>query len=41
MVDRGLMDLVSVYRDAIVVATGAGSELVNGELRRDIERLVR
>ena len=41
VVDRGLMDLVSVYRDAIVVATGAGSELVNEELRRDIERLVR
>ncbi len=41
VVDRGLMDLVSVYRDAIVVATGAGSELVNEELRRDVERLVR
>jgi DNA polymerase III subunit delta' len=41
VVDRGLMDLVSVYRDAIVIATGAGSDLVNEELRADLERLVR
>ena len=39
VVDRGLMDLVSVYRDAIALATGAGSELVNEEIRRDVERL--
>jgi len=41
VVDRGLMDLVSVYRDAIAVATGAGESLVNEELRRDIDLLVR
>ncbi|WP_067438569.1 DNA polymerase III subunit delta' [Nocardioides jensenii] len=41
VIDRGLMDLVSVYRDAIVLGTGAGTELVNEELRRDLDRLVR
>ena len=41
VVDRGLMDLVSVYRDAIVLATGAGTGLVNEELRPDLDRLVR
>jgi DNA polymerase-3 subunit delta' len=41
VVDRGLMDLVSVYRDAIAVGTGAGTALVNEELRPDLERLVR
>jgi DNA polymerase-3 subunit delta' len=39
-VDRSLMDLASVYRDAIALATGAG-ELVNEELRPDIEQIVR
>jgi DNA polymerase-3 subunit delta' len=39
-VDRSLMDLVSVYRDAIALATG-GAELVNEELRGDIEQLAR
>jgi DNA polymerase-3 subunit delta' len=37
-VDRSLMDLVSVYRDAIALATGGG-ELVNEELRGDIEQI--
>jgi DNA polymerase-3 subunit delta' len=41
VVDRGLMDLVSVYRDAIVLGTSAEAGLVNEELRRDLERLVR
>ena len=41
VVDRGLMDLVSVYRDAIVLGSGAGTGLVNEELRRDLERLVK
>ncbi|KQY62707.1 MULTISPECIES: DNA polymerase III subunit delta' [unclassified Nocardioides] len=41
VIDRGLMDLVSVYRDALVIATGAGTDLVNEELRRDLDRLVR
>lgn len=40
VVDRGLMDLVSVYRDAILLATGARVELVNEELRGDLQRLV-
>ncbi len=41
VVDRGLMDLVSVYRDAILLGTGAQVELVNEELRGDLQRLVR
>ncbi len=40
VVDRSLMDLVSVYRDAIALATGGG-ELVNEEIRGDIEQIVR
>lgn len=40
VVDRALMDLVSVYRDAIALSTGSGAELVNEELRPDLERLV-
>jgi len=39
VVDRSLMDLVSVYRDAIAVAAGASGELVNEEIRADVERL--
>ena len=41
VVDRGLMDLVSVYRDAVAVATGAGGALVNEEIRPDVEAIVR
>lgn len=41
VVDRCLMDLVSVYRDAIVLAADARVELVNEELRGDLARLVR
>jgi DNA polymerase III subunit delta' len=41
MVDRGLMDLVSVYRDAIALATGAPGALVNEEIRGDVETVVR
>jgi len=40
VVDRGLLDLVSVYRDAIALATGAVGELVNEDVRADIERIV-
>lgn len=40
VVDRCLMDLVSVYRDAISLGTGSGAVLVNEELRPDLERLV-
>ncbi|HEU5037279.1 MAG TPA: DNA polymerase III subunit delta' [Nocardioides sp.] len=41
VVDRGLMDLVSVYRDAIAVASGAPGRLVNEEIRGDVELLAR
>jgi DNA polymerase-3 subunit delta' len=41
VVDRGLMDLVSVYRDAIAEATGATGPLVNEEIRGDIADVVR
>ena len=41
VVDRGLTDLMSVYRDAIALATGATGELVNEEIRGDVELLVR
>jgi DNA polymerase III subunit delta' len=41
VVDRGLMDLVSVYRDAIAVTLGAGVALVNEEIRRDVELVAR
>ena len=41
VVDRGLTDLMSVYRDAIALATGATGELVNEEIRGDVEQLVR
>lgn len=39
MIDRGLMDLVSVYRDAIAIASGAPGRLVNEELRTEITAL--
>jgi DNA polymerase III subunit delta' len=41
VVDRGLMDLVSVYRDAISVAVGARVPLVNEEIRPDVELVAR
>ncbi len=41
VVDRSLMDLMSVYRDAIAVATGAGGALVNEEIRHDVDEVVR
>ncbi|MGI8522875.1 MAG: DNA polymerase III subunit delta' [Nocardioides sp.] len=41
VVDRSLMDLVSVYRDAIALATGAQGALVNEEARDDVEQIVR
>ncbi len=40
VVDRGLMDLASVYRDAIVLASGVGV-LVNEEQRGEIAELAR
>ena len=41
VVDRGLMDLVSVYRDAIALRAGAPGELVNEEMRGEITELAR
>ncbi len=40
VVDRSLMDLVSVYRDAIALGTNATTDLVNEELRSDLKRLI-
>ncbi|WP_296603369.1 DNA polymerase III subunit delta' [Nocardioides sp.] len=41
VVDRGLMDLVSVYRDAIALSLGTAGVLVNEEIRGDIALLAR
>jgi DNA polymerase-3 subunit delta' len=41
VVDRSLMDLVSVYRDAVAVAVGAPGRLVNEEIHGDVEQIVR
>jgi len=41
VVDRSLMDLVSVYRDVIALATGGGGALVNEELRADVDQILR
>ena len=35
------MDLVSVYRDAIAIGTGARGALVNEEIRGDVETVAR
>jgi DNA polymerase III subunit delta' len=39
VVDRGLTDIVSVYRDALALALGSPGVLVNEERRAEIERL--
>lgn len=39
VVDRSLMDLVSVYRDAIAVQARAHVSLVNEEIRVDVEKV--
>ena len=41
VIDRGLMDLVSVYRDAVALQTGATSALINEEVRAEVIRLAR
>jgi DNA polymerase-3 subunit delta' len=41
VIDRGLMDIMSVYRDAIALQTGASSDLVNEEVRDMVEDLAR
>jgi DNA polymerase-3 subunit delta' len=39
VVDRGLMDLISVYRDVLALQLGAETELVNEELRGEVVAL--
>ncbi|MBK7721096.1 MAG: DNA polymerase III subunit delta' [Austwickia sp.] len=39
VVDRSLVDLLSVYRDALVLALGATVDLVNEDLHADVTRL--
>ena len=39
VLDRALVDLASLYRDVLVVQLGAGVDLVNAELRTEVERL--
>ena len=41
VVDRCLMDLVSVYRDAIALSAGASGALVNEEIRADVATVAR
>jgi DNA polymerase-3 subunit delta' len=40
-IDGTLVDLLSVYRDVLVVQTGASSSLINGEARADVDALAR
>jgi DNA polymerase-3 subunit delta' len=40
-VDGALTELLSVYRDVLVVQTGAGGHLVNEEQRSEVEDLAR
>ena len=39
VVDRALVDLLSVYRDALVLRTGAGSALINEDSRQVVTRV--
>ncbi len=39
MVDRSLVDLLSVYRDVLVLHADPRADLVNAEIRPDLERL--
>ncbi|MFP5334015.1 MAG: DNA polymerase III subunit delta' [Actinomycetes bacterium] len=39
VLDRALLDLLSVYRDVLVLQVGADVDVVNAELRQDLERL--
>jgi DNA polymerase-3 subunit delta' len=41
VLDRSLMDLLSVYRDVVHLQLGGGSSLVNEEQRREVEELAR
>jgi DNA polymerase-3 subunit delta' len=39
MVDRSLLDLISVYRDVLVLHADPGADLINAEIRADVKRL--
>ena len=41
VVDRALIDLLSVYRDALVLRFGGPVELVNEDLRAEVEPVAR
>lgn len=41
MLDRSLLDLLSVYRDVLVLHADPGADLVNAEMRPDLEQLAR
>ncbi|MGQ7295227.1 DNA polymerase III subunit delta' [Quadrisphaera sp. KR29] len=41
VLDRALVDLASLYRDVLVVQLGAGVDLVNAELAREVAALAR
>ncbi len=41
VVDRSLMDLASVYRDAVALELGAPGELVNEEIRGEVAQVAR
>jgi DNA polymerase III subunit delta' len=41
VLDRSLVDLLSLYRDVLVVQLGADVELVNAELADEVQRLAR
>lgn len=41
VVDRSLMDLASVYRDAVALELGAPGELVNEEIRGEVTQVAR
>ncbi len=41
MLDRSLVDLFSVYRDALMLVLGTGSALVNEDARRVVEEVAR
>lgn len=41
VIDRGLMDLVSVYRDAVALQTGSTGALINEEIRAEVAALAR
>jgi DNA polymerase-3 subunit delta' len=41
VIDRGLMDIMSVYRDAIMLQAGGAGDLVNEEVRDKVADLAR